>query len=85
VSGHLWQGRPGPTSKNSGDIIDERQSALVIAGKASLNKAELKAGKRAARELNASAKDLGKAVQETEGRQLTRRTPTCTVAPDHPI
>ena len=30
-----------------------------------MNKAELKAGKRAARELNVSAKDLGKAVQET--------------------
>jgi hypothetical protein len=45
-----------------------RQSALVIVGESkpeqALDKAELKADKRVAKELDVSAKDVDKAVQE---------------------
>ncbi len=38
VSGHLWRGMSRVDVKELGDIIDEGQAALVIVGRASLNK-----------------------------------------------
>jgi uncharacterized membrane protein len=69
VSGHLWKGMSRSDVKEFGDLIDAGQAALVIVGESTLqdalNKAELKAEKHAAKELDVSAKDLHKAVQET--------------------
>jgi hypothetical protein len=57
--------------KEFGDIIDEGQAALVIVGESKLeqavNKAELKAEKHVAKELDVSAKDVDMAVQEAAG------------------
>ena len=68
VSGHLWRGMSRADVKEFGDIIDEGQAALVIVGESkveqAIGKAELKAEKHVAKELNVSAKDVDKAVQE---------------------
>jgi hypothetical protein len=57
--------------KEFGDIIDEGQAALVIVGESKLEqavaRAELKAEKHVAKELNVSAKDVDTAVQEAAG------------------
>ena len=69
VSGHLWRGMSRADVKELGDIIDEGHSALVIVGESkleqALDKAELKAEKRVAKELDVSARDVDKAVRET--------------------
>ncbi|MCT9011356.1 DUF1269 domain-containing protein [Streptomyces rhizosphaerihabitans] len=68
VSGHLWRGMSRSDVKEFGDIIDEGQAALVIVGASTLaqavEKAQLKAEKHIAKELNVSAKDVDKAVQQ---------------------
>jgi uncharacterized membrane protein len=68
VGGHLWRGMSRADVKEFGDIIDEGQAALVIVGESKLEqavqKAELKAEKHVAKELNVSAKDVDTAVQE---------------------
>ncbi|MFD6552314.1 DUF1269 domain-containing protein [Streptomyces sp. NPDC058398] len=68
VSGHLWRGMSRSDVKEFGDIIDEGQAALVIVGASTLaqavEKAQLKAEKHVAKELDVSAKDVDKAVQE---------------------
>jgi uncharacterized membrane protein len=68
VGGHLWKGMSRADVKEFGDLIDERQAALVIVGESKLqelvDKAGLKAEKRIAKELNVSPKDVDKAVQE---------------------
>ena len=68
VGGHLWRGMSRADVKELGDIIDDGQAALVIVGESTLqqavDKAELKADKHVAKELDVSAKDLDKAVQE---------------------
>jgi hypothetical protein len=55
--------------KELGDVIDDGQAALIIIGESTLEsaleKAELKADKRVAKELNVKAKDIDKAVQES--------------------
>ena len=55
--------------KEFGDIIDAGQAALVIVGQSTIgdaiDKADLKAEKHAAKELDVSSKDIDKAVQET--------------------
>ena len=55
--------------KELGDVIDDGQAALIIIGESTLEsaleKAELKADKRVAKELNVKAKDVDKAVQES--------------------
>ena len=55
--------------KEFGDIIDAGQAALVVVGESTiedaLDKADLKAEKHAAKQLDVSAKDVDKAVQET--------------------
>ncbi len=68
VGGHLWRGMSRADVKEFGDLIDEGQAALVIVGESKLqelvDKADLKAEKRIAKELNVSPKDVDKAVQE---------------------
>jgi uncharacterized membrane protein len=71
VGGHLWRGMSRADVKEFGDIIDEGQAALVIVGESTLEqavaKAELKAEKHVAKELDVSAKDVDTAVQEAAG------------------
>jgi uncharacterized membrane protein len=71
VGGHLWRGMSRADVKEFGDIIDEGQAALVIVGESkfeqAVQKAELKAEKHVAKELNVSAKDVDTAVQEAAG------------------
>ena len=68
VSGHLWRGMSRADVKEFGEIIDAGQAALVVVGEITLldaiNKAELKAEKRVAKELDVSAKDIDAAVRE---------------------
>ena len=68
VSGHLWRGISRADVKEFGDVIDQGETALVIVGEstleAALDKAELKADRKVAKELGVSAKDVDRAVQE---------------------
>ena len=68
VGGHLWRGMSRADVKEFGDIIDAGQAALLIVGESTLqqavDKAGLKAEKHVAKELDVSAKDVDKAVQE---------------------
>ena len=69
VSGHLWKGMSRADVKEFGDIIDTGQAALVVVGENTiqdaLDKAELKAEKHAAKQVDVSAKDIDEAVQQT--------------------
>ncbi len=71
VGGHLWHGMSRADVKEFGEIIDDGQAALVIVGESKLQqaveKAGLKAEKHVAKELDVSAKDVDKAVQEAAG------------------
>jgi uncharacterized membrane protein len=68
VGGHLWRGMSRSDVKEFGDLIDSRQAALVIVGESKLQeaveKAELKAEKHVAKELDVSPRDVDRAVQE---------------------
>lgn len=68
VGGHLWRGMSRADVKEFGEIIDEGQAALVIVGENKLaeavTKAELKAEKHVAKELDVSTKDVDKVVRE---------------------
>jgi uncharacterized membrane protein len=69
VGGHLWKGMSRSDVKEFGELIDTGQAALVIVGEstieAALDKADLKAEKHMAKELNnVSSKDIDQAVQE---------------------
>ena len=65
--------------KEFGDIIDAGQAALVIVGQSTIadavEKADLKAEKHAAKELDVSSKDIDQAVQETAKTLADRRGP----------
>lgn len=69
VGAHLWKGMSRSNLKEFGEVIDAGEAALVIVGESTIedavNKAELKAEKHAAKELDVSAKDLDKAIEET--------------------
>lgn len=69
VSGHLWKGMSRSDVKEFGDLIDAGEAALVIVGESTIedaiDKANLKAEKHAAKQMDVSAKDLDKAVAET--------------------
>jgi uncharacterized membrane protein len=71
VGGHLWRGMSRSDVKEFGDIIDDGEAALVIVGESTveqaLHKAQLKAEKRIAKQLNVSVKDVDRAVQEAAG------------------
>ncbi|MEH0447273.1 DUF1269 domain-containing protein [Streptomyces sp. B21-102] len=68
VSGHLWRGMSRADVKEFGEIIDEGQAALVIVGESTLSqalqRAQLKAEKHVAKELDVSTKDVDRAVQQ---------------------
>src|SRR5580698_10310204 len=68
VSGHLWKGMSRADVKEFGDIIDAGEAALVIVGEtkieAYLEKVELKAQKRVAKELELDKGQIDAAVQE---------------------
>jgi uncharacterized membrane protein len=68
VIGHLWRGLSRSDVKELGDLIDDSEAALVVVGEGkleeALDKAELKAEKHAAKELNVLWKDVDKAVEE---------------------
>jgi len=71
ASGHLWRGMSRADVKEFGEIIDDGHAALVVVGsstlEAALAKAELKAEKRVAKELNISVKDVDDAVRQAAG------------------
>ncbi|MFJ6838635.1 DUF1269 domain-containing protein [Streptomyces sp. NPDC091209] len=68
VGGHLWRGMSRVDVKEFGELIDEGEAALVIVGASTLSqaleKAELKAEKQIAKELDVSTDDIDKAVQQ---------------------
>jgi uncharacterized membrane protein len=68
VSGHLWKGMSRTDVKEFGDAIDAGEAALVIVGEttveAALEKADLKATKKVAKELAVDKKGVDAAVQE---------------------
>jgi uncharacterized membrane protein len=68
IGGHLWKGMSRSDVKEFGELIDDGQAALVIVGEtkiqAAIEKANLKAEKHVAKELDVSSKDLDQAVQE---------------------
>src|SRR3984957_13377186 len=68
VGGHLWRGMSRADVKELGDIIDAGQAALIIVGErpieSAIEKAQLKADKHVAKELDVSSKDVDQAVQE---------------------
>jgi uncharacterized membrane protein len=68
VSGHLWRGMSRSDVRELGDLIDAGEAALLIVGEstveAAVDKAELKAEKHVAKEVNASAKDIDKEITQ---------------------
>ena len=68
VGGHLWRGMSRADIKEFGEIIDEGRAALVIVGESTLRQAVdtagLKADKHVTKDLDVSAEDVHKAVQE---------------------
>ena len=68
VGGHLWKGMSRADVKEFGELIDTGEAALVIVGEstieAALDKADMKAEKHVAKELDVSSKDIDQAVQE---------------------
>ena len=71
VGGHLWRGMSRADVKEFGDVIDAGQAALIVVDEstieAAIQKAQLKAEKRVAKELNVNTKDIDKAVQDSKG------------------
>jgi uncharacterized membrane protein len=67
VSGHLWKGMSRADVKEFGDMIDAGEAALVIVGEtkieAYLEKLELKATKRATKELELDKGKIDEAVR----------------------
>src|SRR5271165_2628406 len=68
VGGHLWRGMSRADVKEFGAIMDDAQAGLIVVGEstisAAIEKAQRKAEKQFAKELNVSAKDVDKAVQD---------------------
>ena len=71
VSGHLWRGMSRADVKEFGEIIDEGEAALVIVGETTLEqalaRAELRAQRRVAKEVDVKSKDIDKAVTQAAG------------------
>jgi uncharacterized membrane protein len=67
VSGHLWKGMSRADVKEFGDAIDAGEAALVIVGETTIEafveKAELKAKKHVAKELELDKAKIDEAVQ----------------------
>ena len=68
VSGHLWRGISRSDVKELGDLIDTGEAALLVVGASTLeqalDKAELKAEKHVAKQLDVSTADVDTAVKE---------------------
>jgi uncharacterized membrane protein len=68
IGGHLWKGMSRADVKEFGDLLDDGEAALLIVGESKLqqaiDKANLKAEKHVAKQLDVSSKDLDQAVQE---------------------
>ncbi|WP_167041121.1 DUF1269 domain-containing protein [Salinibacterium sp. ZJ454] len=71
ASGHLSRGISRSDVKELGDIIDEGQAALLVIGETTIqkaiDKAELKAEKRVAKELDVKASDVDAAIKGAAG------------------
>lgn len=71
ISGHLHRGMSRADVQEFGEIIDEGQAALVIVGESTVaeavEKAELKAEKHVAKELDVRSTAIHKTVQESAG------------------
>lgn len=69
MSGHLHRGMSRASVEEFGEIIDEGQAALVIVGEntvaEAIEKAELKAEKHVAKELDVSSSAIHEAVRES--------------------
>ena len=80
VSGHLWRGMSRSDVKELGELIDAGQAALVVIGESKLEqalaKAELRAEKHIAKELDVSAKDVHEAVQEAAAEEADSASPS---------
>ena len=67
ISGHLWKGMSRSDVKELGDTIDAGQAALVVIGEITVSKAiekaELHAVKETKKEVDASFKELEKAIK----------------------
>jgi hypothetical protein len=67
----LWRGLSRSDVKELGDVIDSGEAALLIVGESTVqeavDKAELKAEKQIAKELDVSPKDVDAAIQEAAG------------------
>jgi uncharacterized membrane protein len=68
VSGHLWKGMSRTDVKEFGEVIDAGEAALVVVGETTvedaIEKAELKAQRKVAKELQVDKGDVDKAVTE---------------------
>ena len=68
VGGHLWKGMSRTDVKEFGELIDNGEAALLIVGESkvasAIDKADLKAEKHVAKELDVSSKDIDAAVEE---------------------
>jgi uncharacterized membrane protein len=71
VGGHIWRGMSRADVKEFGDVIDSGQAALIVVGASTiedaLEKAQLKAEKRVAKELDVGVSDVDAAVREAAG------------------
>ena len=71
LSGHLANGLARADVKELGDLIENGEAALLIVGESTLEealeKAELKAKKRVAKQLDVSTKDLDAALKDATG------------------
>ena len=68
VGAHLWRGLSRSDVKELGELIDDGQAALLVIGESTVQqaveKANLKAEKHIAKELNVSTKEIDNAVRE---------------------
>ncbi len=68
VTGHLWRGMSRSDVKELGDIIDQGEAALIVAGQNELgivlDKLALKAEKHVAKSLNVKVSDIDDAINE---------------------
>jgi uncharacterized membrane protein len=68
IGGHLWKGMSRSDVKEFGELLDDGEAALVVVGEsklqAALDKANLKAEKHIAKELDVSSKDIDQAVKD---------------------
>jgi len=68
VGGHLWKGLSRSDVKELGEFIDAGEACLLIVGESkiaeAIDKAELKAEKKVAKQLDVDSKDLDAAIKE---------------------